>query len=617
MGCATSSILTGVLGASGEGDRLVVGLLVILAIAGLIAMLVQRFRMAVVPAYLLAGLLVGPHALGLVGSEERLAEVSRLAVILLMFGIGLELDVALLRRGLGRMVLVGVGSCVVCTMAGWPLALLMGLRAPAALAVSMALAMSSTAVVLRIISARRELRRRSGRLALAVLVVQDVLVLVILALLPVVAEWSSGSLSLLDGQLSVGTAEFARRAALRIGGLALLVVAAKALLPAVLRESLRAGRLEVMLLVGLAAALAAAVAAGLIGLSEEMGAFLAGFVLAGTPFRHQLSAQVGPLRDIFSALFFTTVGMKVDPAIVAGEWGAIGLGVALIVAVKSLVIGGACWSAGALASTSVIVGLYLAQAGEFSLVLIEQSRELGIVGERVAAEAISMVVVSLLITPALADAGRRLARLCGRVPNAPWVHSVLDEIPPEPGAAEQGPRHVVIGGFGPVGRRVAEELDRAGASYTVIELNPETVREQLRMNRSIVFGDVSNPHVLETAGIGRADALVLTIPDEDAVMRACAVAKRRSPQIFVAARTALVAKSHAATHNGADAVVVDEMATAEAMLRVVIERLQRPAAQGAGPEAAAVAPAPHAEPGPPLGSAALGRSSEPPSQAAA
>ncbi|MHC4164174.1 MAG: cation:proton antiporter domain-containing protein, partial [Planctomycetota bacterium] len=282
------------LAASGQLQHAIVGdLLVILAVTGFTALVMQRMRLALVPAYLVAGALIGPHALGFVASQESLADVSQFAIILLLFGIGLELDVSVLRQGVVRMLVAGLASCVACVAVGWPAAMALGLAPPAALAVSMAFSLSSTAVVLRIIADRRELRRRSGRLAFAVLVMQDITVLAMFACLPLIAQWAgTGGPALLEAHQERG---FVITAITRLCGVTLLVFAAKVLLPGVLRESLKARRLEVMLLVGIAAALGAAVAAQAIGFSLEMGAFLAGFVLAGTPFRHQLSGQIGPL----------------------------------------------------------------------------------------------------------------------------------------------------------------------------------------------------------------------------------------------------------------------------------------------------------------------------------
>jgi CPA2 family monovalent cation:H+ antiporter-2 len=352
------------------------------------------------------------------------------------------------------------------------------------------------------------------------------------------------------------------------------VVVSKTVLPRLLRESLRGRRLEVMMLVGLATALAAALVAQTIGFSLEMGAFLAGFVLSGTPFRHQLSGQIRPLRDIFSAFFFTTVGMNLDPGSLVQAWWVVLLAVAALVVIKSAIIGGVCWSNGALAANALVVGLALAQAGEFSLILIGEAADLGILDTQLQANAIAVVVISLILTPALAGLGRRLGRAVSGMGPAPWVKTSLFGSGPEADTIpDEGFTHVIVGGYGPVGRRVVEELERAGISHTVIELNPDTVIEQLRQRRSMVFGDVANLRVLETAGIGHASALILTVPDEEAVLRSCAAARRRSPSLYIAARTGLLSQSRATTDIGADHVVVDELATAEAMVRLLMDHL--------------------------------------------
>jgi CPA2 family monovalent cation:H+ antiporter-2 len=568
------------LAAIGDADRTIaVDLFLILAVAGVVAIFMQRLRLAIVPAYLIAGALIGPNVpWSILSSQESLEQVSHLAIVLLLFGIGLEMDISILKRGLGRMILTGVGSCVLTILVGLPTAMMFGLSKPAALTLCMAFSVSSTAVVLRILAARRELRRRSGRLSFSILVLQDIIVLGMLAVLPAVARWDTAGGSVGAGaaapQESLSWIDFVADAFLMIGGVAALVVVAKTVLPRILRESLRGRRLEVMMLVGLSAALAASLVAQSIGFSLEMGAFLAGFVLSGTPFRHQLSGQIRPLRDIFSALFFTTVGMKVNPALVAESWWVILCAVAAVILIKSVVISAVCWSAGALAANAVIVGLSLAQAGEFSLILIGEAGDLTIFGAQLEANAIAVVVISLILTPALADLGRRLARATTSIGHAPWIKSSLfgggTEIDTPP---EQDFTHVIIGGFGPVGRRVAQELEQAGISYSVIELNPDTVIEQLRQRRSMVFGDVANLRVLESAGIGHADALILTVPDEEAVLRACSVARRRSATMFIAARTGLLSKSRAATDIGADHVTVDEVAAAESMVRAIMGHL--------------------------------------------
>ncbi len=560
------------LAATGEFERqIVIDLLVILASTAVVAVLAQRVRLSVVPAYLVAGALIGPNALGLVPSAEGLGAISHLAIILLLFGIGLELHLGALRHGISRMLAAGVGSCALTVLIGWPVAMAFGLTAPAAGAVAMALSLSSTAVVLRIIARRRELRHVRGRLALAILVVQDLIVIAMLALVPVLAAWQDGRSA--SGILPAdgNTGRFLIEALYRMVGLAVLVIAGKLVLPRLMRESLRGRSLEVMLIVGVAVALAAAVATHLMGFSLEMGAFLAGFLLAGTPFRHELAGQITPLRDLFMAVFFTVIGMQLDTAAIVVSWPVVVAGAALLMLVKTLAIGFACWSVGALGATAIAVGLALAQGGEFSLVLLEAGRNSGLVHGEVAPTAIAIVVLSLIVTPGLVAAGSRVASMASGVGTAPWIASRALAESGLPGAPDDRV-DVVIAGFGPVGRRVAREADRNDLSYSVIELNPSTVERHVRQGRRFVFGDASRSSVLESAGIEHADVLVLAIPDEAAVARSCAAARSLRPDLHIIARQVSDAGRAQQQTDTPDLVVIDELATGDAMAQALASR---------------------------------------------
>jgi CPA2 family monovalent cation:H+ antiporter-2 len=568
-----------VLATASDADwAIITDLAVILASATVVAVVMQPMRLAAIPAYLIAGALIGPRAFGLVPSPEGLGAISHLAIILLLFGIGLELHLSVLKHRLARMIVVGFGSSLLSIVVGWPIAIWFGLAPPAALAVSMALALSSTALVMRIIAERRELRRMRGRLALSILVIQDMIVLGMLATIPALAAWAGSDVKPAAGpgvQLAGegSTLRFVVEAILRVGGVAVLIFLGWVILPRVLRESFKGRSLEVMTLAGVAAALLAAVVAQGIGFSLEMGAFLAGFMLAGTPFRHQLGGQIGPLRDIFIAVFFTTLGMKLDPSILADWWWVIIAGVALMMVLKSAVISGVCWALGTTAGIAIAVGFSLAQAGEFSLIVLDTAHGKGVIDDATAASAIAIVVISLILTPALVELGGRLARVASKIGTAPWIKSSpLRDPTYVPLRPSNQAKHVIIAGYGPIGSLIAAELERKGINYTVVELNPATVQEQSRRGRPVIFGDVGNLEVLESAGIESADALVLTIPDEEAVLRTCAVARRRAPDIFIAARTRVVSKRQSLAEVGADSITVDETSAAEEMARAVMER---------------------------------------------
>jgi CPA2 family monovalent cation:H+ antiporter-2 len=266
--------------------------------------------------------------------------------------------------------------------------------------------------------------------------------------------------------------------------------------------------------------------------------------------------------------------MRLDLGTVIDWWLVIVGGVVVLTALKATLISGVCWASGATAGIAVAVGLSLAQAGEFSLILLGAAHDQRIITDDVLAIAIAVVVISLILTPGMVSLGNRLGQAVSGLGPAPWIASSLAL----GGRQQNEPRpkhsnHVVIAGYGPMGRRIADQLDEMDIPFTIVELNPATVQEQSHHGRPIIFGDVGNARVLESAGIADADALILTIPDEEAALRACAAARRRVPGIFIATRTRVVSKQAGLVEIGADHVTVDEMAAAEAMLHAVVSRI--------------------------------------------
>ncbi|MCC7145558.1 MAG: cation:proton antiporter [Phycisphaeraceae bacterium] len=562
---------------------LTLDLLAILAAAALLSIVGQRLRLALVPAYLLTGLLIGPNALGLIRSPASFETIGQLAIILLLFGIGLEMHLALIRNNLARMLTVGLISSLLGVLLGWPLAVwCFDLPAPTALVVALALANSSTAMVLRMLAESRQLSQLRGRLAFSILFIQDLLFIGMLLVMPALAYWGSRpapSLFLADDLSLRGVL---LNVFLGLAILASLIALAKIFLPKLFRESARSRSGESILILALAVAIGAAVAAESLGFSSALGGFLAGFILNSTPFRHQLRAQVAPLRDLFIAVFFTTLGMRVDPQVALASWGVILLACLLLTAVKTTAIAATCWALGSTAATAVAVGCALAQAGEFSLVLLDTPQARQMLSEKAFSVAIAVVVLSLLLTPALIKLGRFLAGRVYTAPLAPWFKSARLAEPPAPAADADArppatPNHsskrVIVGGYGPVGRAVAEKLQRAGMEIAIIELNPSTVERQAQLGQLIVYGDVSDPTVLEAAGITSAAALIVTVPDDDAALRAVSEARRLCPALFIAVRTNILSRGLLATEAGADHVTIEELATAEAMQQAILDKL--------------------------------------------
>lgn len=617
------------LASEGTRDK-VEDVVVLLAAAAVVAVGSNRLRLPTIPGYLIVGALVGPHALGLVEGDANIKEIGELAIILLMFTIGMHMDLDGIRSGMVRILTVGVISTLAVVGLGTPLGMIFGMSAPVSLTVAMALSMSSTAVALGVLNQRREMHLLHGRLAVGIELVQDLLSVAVLGVLPAIAAWA-GVKALEDeptaAQVMHTTGmshamELLSKGLLRFGALGAFLAFGRYVLPRVLKEASRGGGAEQLLVVSAAVALGAAGLTWGLGFGPVLGAFLAGFMLAATPFRYQLAGQLSPLRDLFMAVFFTSVGMSMDVGQVAHNWWIILLGLVALLVMKTGVIGLTTWACGATAAVSATVALLLGQAGEFSLVVLGEASKQGIVPENVQGVVIAVTVVSLVLATPWYDLSKRVAPRLQRVPTARWIakHTLRDHLSlgrAKPASAAEiaqailpgsggvaGPRaregepvngdaasaveashagavgeahrkHVIIAGFGVVGRNLAEHFSAAGIEYTVVELNSSTVKKQASLGRKTVYGDVANPDVLEQAGLHSAEAVILTIPDDEATLRACQAVRAISPEVFIAARTSYLSKAIAATELGADYVTVEEVVTAQDMAKHVMSRLRK------------------------------------------
>jgi len=585
------------LGSGGGGNTAgALTLLYILGAAALVALVSRRLHLGLIPGYLLVGALIGPSAFGLIGGEEgrsAAVDIGELAVILLMFTIGLHMDIDHIRSGMVKILGVGLVSTVASAMLLWPIGMGFGLSAPAALAVGMAMAMCSTAVVLGILQRNREVHSLHGRLCIGIALMQDLLAVVVLGVLPGLAVWANvpvasvaegGNPGFAAGMESLPTmVKHLARGAFALGSVGVMLAIGKYLLPKLLAEASEGpGGAEALLVVSAATAFGAAVLTSGLGFGSSLGAFMAGFLLSNTPFRHQIGGQLSPLRDLFMAVFFTSVGVKINLGSVVELWLPVAVGVVAVLTVKAATVGLSVWAGGATAATAFAVGFGLCQAGEFGLVIISESNRQGVLSQDVTDGAIAVVAVTLIVAAPLFDLGRKFANMVAWIPPAGWVTSrdlrevqVHEEHATTVKDGEWDGSHVIIAGFGVVGRNLAEHFAVRGIPYVVVELNPATVRKQAKLGRRTVFGDVSNPDVLISAGIDTAEAVVLTIPDDEATVRACRQIRELNKQVFIAARTSFLSKAIAATSMGADHVTVEELVTAQDMAKQVVERIAK------------------------------------------
>lgn len=561
----------------GEGASLAVGLLAMLATAALVATVFRKLKLESIPGFLLAGFLVGP-VFGIVKSGESIQQISELATVLLMFIIGLSLELDTVRRGMVPMLIVGAVSTLASVAVATPLAIGFDRTVPQSIAIAMAFSMSSTALLIRILQQRRETKAMIGRLCLGIAISQDILSVVFLALIPPLAKWAAVSASSGAAAPAANYSELLISGLRTLGAVTVLLLFGRYILPRALGLVAKAASQELILIFSAATALGAAIAASMLKFSPELGAFLAGILLASTPYKQQLVSQLSPLKDLLLPIFFMAVGLQVDPAAISDGWGRILLGVAALLVCKTLMISLSAWALGASTSLATLAGFYLWQGGEFSLVMLDQAGKTGLLPADSQGRVIAIVVVSLVIAPLLVEPAHALARWMSAIRPAPWIKgSAMRERPVNEAAAVEACDKlglVIVAGYGPVGRDIAEKLGHGGWAVSIIDLNPKTVLKQTSLGRSIVYGDMRNPEVLEAAGVHEAEAIVLTVPDDASAIAACRVIKSMNPTMLIAVRTSFLSQAMQARENGAEIVVIEEVVTADGLSRDVMSALK-------------------------------------------
>lgn len=579
------------LAATPPDQPLAVVLVVVLSAAAIVAVLSRWRRVEAIPGYLVAGALVGPYVLGLVQSTSAAAPVTDLATVLLLFTIGLQFDATNFSRGALSIIAISIISTILYLALFWLVLLGFGLSAPVALALSMAGCSASTAITLRLLQQRKELHEAHGRVSMGFSILDDLSGVIMLAAFPLVASWAAADGG---GTVNVVASSWTDKlfATLKaVGGVGVMLGVGRLVLPWIMLQVARFGSPEVLLICAAAIALLSSIWTTYIGFSPEMGAFLAGFMLAGTPLRYQLVGQLAPTRDLLMAVFFIAVGLVIDPMVVARNLPTILILAVALMAIKLLTTGGCAWVGGMTARGALLTGVYNINAGEFTFVLLAAATGLGIVNPEQAALAVAAATVTLLVTPLLVTPAHAFGARMAKWPLSPWVRSnALRDTPPPASpdsqsstteaadaaagpAAPVKPRHIIIAGFGPGGRSLADRLTVLGVPYVIVDLNAQTVQRQAKAGRQIIFGDISNPDVLEAAGLAQADAVMVTIPDDDAALRAVAAVRQASPDVFIGVRTQFLSGKVQALSLGADEVVVAEIEVALAMDRDMIRAL--------------------------------------------
>lgn len=520
-----------------------------------IVVLLRRVHMPSLAGFLVTGVLVGPHALGWIQAREEVEALAEIGVALLLFTIGLEFSIPrllLLRRAL----LLGGGGQILATVAAvaagsWAL----GAEPRVAFLFAFLAATSSTAVVLKTYSDEGQVETPHGQFTVAILLFQDLAVIPLLLLLPIVAGESGGglaSLAVAMGKAVLGVGVVLLTARYGFSRLATVVV--------------RSGGRELFTLFTVLVALGAAWVTQTLGLPLALGAFVAGLVISESEYSHQVVDEILPFRDVFNALFFVSVGMLLDASILLREpLLVLGLCVAVSLLKGSIVYGLAWWLRGS-KRVAFLAAAALFQVGEFSFVLARQAGALGILEGDNEQRFLAVAVLTMLVTPFVIQGATR------------WVERAS--------AAEGGQgatplgnanrAQVLVAGYGMTGKNLSRVLRATAIQHRILEMDPDLAREARADGAQVVLGDASRADALSQAGIEEARVFVVAINDSAATRRSVTLARRLAPGTQIIVRTRYLADTEELLRLGANQVVPEDLETSLEIFARVLRDLHVP-----------------------------------------
>lgn len=500
----------------------------------------RRFRVPEVLSYILAGIIIGPHALGFIRDAERVDTIAELGVALILFFIGLHVPLARL-RALGRTAFLSGPLQMGLTAVGVALVTVaIGRDFRAGLFYGLLVALGSTAVVLPILTTRDEVGAPFARKFLGVSLFQDLAVIPLMLLVPAFATGAPGA---------PGMSEVWTRVAIAIVGVVVLIVVSRVVVPKIFASIARLGR-ETFTAASLVLIVATIAIADRIGISPALGAFAAGLVVGDTEFIHEIEGVLRPFRDFLSALFFTSIGMLLDPQFVILHPLLILTLVAGVIALKVLAAYPAFRLSPALRRTSVRAAFAIAPVGEFSFLLAQAGDSVGLLGPNGEQTFVAVAVSTLALSPLLVSAGSAIAQRIREDAS----DEDLTEVDPLRG-------HIIIIGYGLNGQNVARVLVSTGVRHVVLEEDSLRIAAARTNGSRAIMADAADPHALELAGINDAVAVIVAISDPDGTRRIVRFCRSMNKDIRLIVRTRYIAEVERLRELGADEVIPEEFET--------------------------------------------------------
>lgn len=518
----------------------------------------NRLGISVIVGFLITGLIVGPHGLKLIENIHQVDSLSEIGIILLLFTIGVELSLQELwsvRKG----VAIGGSLQVLLTiLVTTGIVYYLGISITEAIFVGFLISLSSTAIVLKILQGKNEINTPHGKMSLAILIFQDVIIVPMMLITPLLA----------GGELDFGSSSFLTIVK-GLGIILLIILSAKWIVPGILYQVARTRNRELFLLSVIFICFSIAWLTASVGLSLSLGAFLAGLIISESEYSHQALSKILPFRDIFLGLFFVSVGMLLDYTFILEHPIIFLLIVVVVIVFKSLIAGTVTFIMGYPIRTSILVGLALCQVGEFSLILSKVGLDTNVISDNVYQVFLAVSIVTMAATSFIVDLSPKAADSVLKLPLPSKLkhgykyikEDSLENSKPENHVKKNLNDHLIIVGYGFNGRTVAKAAKVAEIPYIVIETNPDTVESERSKGEPIIYGDSTHEVILEKANIKNARIMVLGISDFLATRQIIDISKRINPKLHIITRTPYLKDIKVLYDSGADEVISQEFET--------------------------------------------------------
>ena len=524
--------------------------IIIFGLAIVVIFICSRIYIPATVGLLITGIIASPHGLGLIHSVEEVEILAEIGVVLLLFTIGIEFSMENLLRVKRTVLLGGTAQVVITILVTFFIALKAGMPVTHGLFAGFLVALSSTAIVLKIFQDRAEIETPQGRTSLAILIFQDIIVVPMMIILPLMAGGSSENMLNAVFGLMKGA-----------GIIVLVILCARWVVPKVLFLIARVRSRELFLLSIIFICFSVAFLTHYVGLSLALGAFLAGLIISETEFSHETLGSILPFKDIFTSIFFVSMGMLLDVGFLFNHPLQVTIMTMSVISIKCLVVLIAVLIVGLPLRIAVLTGLSLCQVGEFSFILFMKGADLGLFRGEYYQLFLNVAVISMGLTPVMIYLSHQLASKVDKIPArnrllTGWRNNLISRI-----IEKKVSDHIIIIGFGLNGRNLAKTLKASGIDYIVVETNPDTVSAERKRGEPIFFGDATREGVLKGAGIFDARVLVVVIADPAATQRVVNTARKINPKIYIIARTRFMSEMETLTRMGANEVIPEEFET--------------------------------------------------------